>query len=93
MVKPNTCMGPLPSGPSEMALNGQPSQSLRDGSKVPAPHCSQPEDNFPLQHRAQGALVVLSMEVTPQKVAPELLSPWLSTEPLRGEPKHGPRRL
>lgn len=85
MVEPNTCMGLLPPGPSGIALNGQPSQSLRDGSKAPTLHCSHPEDNFPLQCRAQGALVVLSMAVPPQKVAPELLSPWLSTEPPRAQ--------
>lgn len=93
MVKPSTCMGSLPSGPSGMALNGQPSQSLRGGSKVPTLHCSHPEDNFPLQCRTPGALVGLSMAVTPKKVTPDLLSPWLSTEPLRAEPKCSPRRL
>lgn len=86
-------MGPLPCGPAGLVLNGQPSQSLRVGSRAPTLHCSHPEDNFPLQCRTRGALVVLSMAVTPQEAAPELLSPWLSTEPPRAQPKRSPRRL
>lgn len=92
-MKPNTCMGPSPSGLAGVASTHQWLLSLRIGSRALTLHCSHAEDSFPLQRTLRRPDNPKRAVVTPQKVIPELLSPWLSTEPPGPQPKCLPRRL
>lgn len=61
MMKPNTCMGPSPSGLSGLASTGQRLQSSSVGGRPPALRCSRTEDSFPLQSGPGGAPIALTV--------------------------------